>query len=445
MVNPVIWMIRPWIEDFSAFDHFAQPVGFLRIAAVLSAIGFQVNYLDCLDTSGPDESSGFRISPGGPCEYRSNTIAKPEVFKFVPRFYKRYGSTTERFETAVEMLPKPGAVLITTAMTYWYSGVARVIETVRRAAPGAPVIVGGIYATLCPEHMQSVLKPDMGIPGPVDEPFYRRLCDLTGVKFPRKMIDLHPPPCWNHVPGLRYGLISMRTGCSRNCTYCAAGILSGPPRDTPISGLIREIDTILKQPGIRNIALYDDDLGAMDPDRLADILRFLAGQYETVSWHLPNAVSAHAITPRIAGLLRRAGFVQPRLSFPHIDRKLGPEGLNDATVNQLSSAAGHLIRAGYAPDTLSAYIPAGLPGQRLSWLERAGGQMLRCGIKPFLAQYSPVPGTAIGSKRLSDLEFDPSHPEPLLTNKILSVYRHPGWTFKQYYDLANHWRSTRVS
>jgi hypothetical protein len=47
-------------------------------------------------------------------------------------------------------------VLVQTVMTYWYLGVREVIEDVRKLQPHAKIILGGVYATLCPKHAKSL-------------------------------------------------------------------------------------------------------------------------------------------------------------------------------------------------------------------------------------------------------------------------------------------------
>jgi len=75
-----------------------------------------------------------------------------------------------------------------------------------------------------------------------------------------------------------------------------------------------------------------------------------------------------------------------------------------------------------------------LPSQNIKWLQSASDQLLDIGIKPYLAQYSPIPGTPLGDIRLRQLKYQDSG-ELLMTNKILSVYSHPGWSQEEYLSL----------
>ena len=41
-------------------------------------------------------------------------------------------------------------------MTYWYPGVFKLIEITRKFFKEVPIILGGIYATLCYEHAKNI-------------------------------------------------------------------------------------------------------------------------------------------------------------------------------------------------------------------------------------------------------------------------------------------------
>ena len=50
-------------------------------------------------------------------------------------------------------------------MTYWYTGVQETIREVRRMFPDVPVLLGGIYATLMPQHAVKYSGADVVITG----------------------------------------------------------------------------------------------------------------------------------------------------------------------------------------------------------------------------------------------------------------------------------------
>ena len=49
-------------------------------------------------------------------------------------------------------MPRPDFILMTSGMTCWYTGVQETVSFLKRVIPNVPVILGGLYATLCREH-----------------------------------------------------------------------------------------------------------------------------------------------------------------------------------------------------------------------------------------------------------------------------------------------------
>ena len=165
-----VLLVNPWIYDFTAFDLWSKPIGLLYIASYLRSLGYEIDYIDCLDRYHPAvmaraESNPLKPKKYGVGHFQRQRVEKPAVFHFVPRYFARYGMPEEVFISCLKRLKTPAAVLITSFMTYWYPGPQRVIEILREVFPRVPVILGGIYATLLPEHARSTLKPDFVITG----------------------------------------------------------------------------------------------------------------------------------------------------------------------------------------------------------------------------------------------------------------------------------------
>lgn len=423
-----ILMIRPWVTDFSAYDHFALPRGFLSLAAYLRSAGWNVHYLDCLR----------HRETGG--QYVREEIEKPDILADIPRRYKRYGLSLEAFHNALNGLPTPRAILITTGMTYWYPGLIQTIEELRKHYPGIPMAAGGIYVTLCPDHARRSTGIQV-FPGPVSATLIAWLQSITGISSkPCVLPETLPSPAWDMVPDTSYAVVTSSEGCRHQCSYCAATNIYPVFISRSQEDLTREITDILARKSITDIALYDDDFA--DPVHLTQFLKFLVHKQFPVKWHLPNALSIHAITPGIATLMKQSGFQQPRLSVNHIDRIMNNLGFSNSILDRFTFASECLLQAGYDPAHISAYILAGLPCQTLSGIECAAHQLSARSITPYFSQFSLIPGTPLGDQRLAELGYTATG-ELLLTNKLLSVYRHPGWTGQEYYDLNGTMRMVR--
>jgi radical SAM superfamily enzyme YgiQ (UPF0313 family) len=163
--------------------------------------------------------------------------------------------------------------------------------------------------------------------------------------------------------------------------------------------------------GIRDVAFYDDALLINAPDHLLPILEGLIRRGSPVRLHTPNALHIQPLTGEVARMLRRAGFKTIRLGLETavfsgretLDRKVAP--------TDFEQAATHLRDAGFGGDEVGAYLLCGLPGQDVGDLEASIRIVKAHGVRPILAQYSPIPhtemwGAAVKASRY-DLEGDP--------------------------------------
>ncbi len=124
-------------------------------------------------------------SRGPKGRWPKETLPTPQPLQGLPRRYGRYGLSLAQVHEALARLPqKPAAVLVTSLMTYWYPGVQAAIAVVREHYPAVPVILGGIYATLMPEHARKHSGADYVHTGPGEAAILSLLADLTGFESP---------------------------------------------------------------------------------------------------------------------------------------------------------------------------------------------------------------------------------------------------------------------
>lgn len=150
-------LVNPWIHDFAAYDLWSKPLGLLKIAAFLKRCGVDVSFIDCLDRFHPELASWpAATKPKGHfygCgHYYSQPLAKPRIYRHIPRQYKRYGLPLELVYRMIDRSPVPDIILVTSGMTYWYLGVFEMIRLLREKFKDVPIILGGIYARLCHKH-----------------------------------------------------------------------------------------------------------------------------------------------------------------------------------------------------------------------------------------------------------------------------------------------------
>ncbi|OQY38408.1 radical SAM protein [Candidatus Atribacteria bacterium 4572_76] len=168
--NYNLLLVNPWIYDFTAYDFWSKPLGLLYIASILRERGYEISYIDCMDRYNREilklKNREFpKKDEFGRGPFYKEEVEKPAILKNIPCRYSRYGITEEIFLNKLKKLPPPQAVLVTSIMTYWYPGAFRVIEIIKKIFPDIPIILGGIYATLCFEHACKFSGADYVIKG----------------------------------------------------------------------------------------------------------------------------------------------------------------------------------------------------------------------------------------------------------------------------------------
>jgi radical SAM superfamily enzyme YgiQ (UPF0313 family) len=331
-------------------------------------------------------------------------------------------------------MPRPDAVLVTSLMTYWYPGVTAAIRLVREYFP-VPVILGGIYASLCPEHARVVSGADLVLAGPWETGLLPHLAELGLGQFsavvPADTDDL-PYPALDLLTHLSYLPILTSRGCPLDCDYCASRLLQPDYRRRRPAAVAAELAHWQERLGLQDAAFYDDALLLNALDHLLVILEELARRGLSFRFHTPNGLQARLITREVAGWLKRAGFATLRLGVETTalgpgrpDRKLG-EG-------ELEAALAYLQEAGFASKEIGVYLLMGLPGQDEGEVAAAIRRVKELGATPVLAQYSPIPGTALWSRALEASRYDLAN-EPLCHNNSVFPCR-PQFSWDYYTRL----------
>jgi radical SAM superfamily enzyme YgiQ (UPF0313 family) len=409
-----VLLLNPWIYDFAAHNLWTEPLGLLTIAAVLVECGYGVTLIDCL----APHPAGPPPRPDGSGKFLKTRVDKLEPVAFVPRRFGRYGLPLAPFEAALAAAPPPDLVMVTSAMTYWYLGVQDVIARVRARFGLVPVALGGVYATLCPEHARRYSGADEVIVGPGVVAALNWADALTGRRSePDRYADPHtwPPPAHDLVARPYAGLITA-WGCPYRCTYCASCRLQPTFIRREPEAVVTEIISCVRR-GIHNFAFYDDALLLEASRHLVPILEgVLAQNLQRVRFHTPNGLHARQMTADLAALMHRAGFATVRLSLettdPHRQRASGAK----VSTEDVVQAVAYLREAGFGPFQVGVYVLAGLPDQPLSEVEATIRFVHHLGVQAKLALFSPIPGTPDGDRAL------PEGADPLLHNNTVRPY-----------------------
>lgn len=427
--TPHILLINPWIDDFAAYDFWAKPLGLLTIGGILRMHGYKITYIDCMDRFHPGLTKTPTHGEFGKGHYLKRQIAKPQKLHDVPRTFSRYGIPEALVRKALTESPKPEAVLVTSIMTYWYPGVSALIKIVREMMPQVPVLLGGIYATLCYDHAVKHAGADRVLSTEADLKVVEVLDQLTGFAGGRQFLpdelDTYPYPAFDLQHTIPYVPILTGRGCPFHCAYCASGFLNPRLGRRSPEHVVGEIIYWHEKFGVKDFAFYDDALLIDADSHMIPILEEIIRRRPKVRFHTPNALHIRPLAKEIAQLLFHAGFKTVRLGLEtaffedrhFLDNKVGP--------SEFEKAVGYLKRAGFTAEAVGAYLLFGLPGQHFSELEASLKAVKACGVKPILAQYSPVPHTRLWADAVKASRYDLGSDPIFHNNSIFPCQKEP--------------------
>ncbi len=432
MKKPYLLCINPWIFDFAAYDHWSKPLGLLYVAAYLRQKGAGVGLIDCLDKHHPEllklqgrsKPKQHRYGHG---PFHRETLPNPAPFQFMPRRYARYGWPEHLFVTELKKHPTPDAILVTSGMTYWYPGPQRVIQICREHFPGTPILLGGIYASLTPEHARNVLQPDYLISGPGEIAAANLLGDLLDFpalqQDPPQHIDDFPYPAFDLYRKISYLATMASRGCPFRCTFCATYKIDENFSQRRPERVTEEILRQTRRFGVHDVAFYDDALLMQPEKHIKPMLREIIASKRDLRFHTPNGLHARYIDEELAELMYRSGFKTIRLSLESTAKERRRDIHNKITPGEMTRAVHNLVQAGFRARDLETYIIMGLPGQASDEVIETILYANNLGVRVRLAAFSPIPGT-VDYQRAIEQGLFPENADPLLTNNtIIPLFR----------------------
>lgn len=435
--SPHILLINPWITDFAAYNFWIRPLGLLRLASLLRDNGFKVTLIDCLDFY----SNTKKYGDG---KFFKTRIEKPYPLKPIPRNYCQYGIAEEILLKRLSLLEeKPDLIGVTSGMTYWYPGVFKLIEITKKFFKDIPVVLGGIYATLCHDHAKRLSGADVVWKNGNEWEVVKLISELTGFSHPTPCLagrqenaelrtDIYP--AFDLYPHLDYVCLATTRGCPFRCIYCASPILSKRfvKRD-PIQ-VVEEIECWTSRFRVHNIAFYDDALLIDPSEHFIPMIKEVIKRNIHCNFHAPNALHIREIDQEVADLLYQGQFKTIRLGFETSDEKVQIEMGGKVNNREFQKTISYLKKAGYSGEEIGVYLMAGLPGQRVGEVEESIAFVRDTGAKPILVEYSPVPHTPLFEKAKRFSSFDIGN-EPLFQNNSLLPCQWDGFTLTDFRRL----------
>lgn len=278
----------------------------------------------------------------------------------------------------------PNKILITSLFTYWSEFVAEAAHHYHGLFPRAKVEIGGVYASLLPEHCKAM------------NPFAKISKGLY-----RNGVAENVPIDFSLLPDeIDYQIIHTSRGCKRQCTFC--GTWKIEPEFTYKETILPEI----KKP---KLVFYDNNLLA-NPciDKILKEITAFRLNGRPISCESQSGFDLRLLTPEKAQLLKDANFKNPRIAW---DSRY-------SSWPRVRKAIKMLQDVGYSTENIFVFmiynfeLSSAEMRQKLDACRRWGVRVIDC-------RYRPLDSTDDGYKSSVKCQSTDEY------------YIHPNWTDKQ--------------
>ncbi|MGB2929566.1 MAG: radical SAM protein [Desulfobacterales bacterium] len=420
--TPHILLVNPWIHDFAAYDFWAKPLGLLTLASILRRHGFNITYLDCLDRFHAKAPQADPYARHGRGPYLKTKIPKPGGLEDIPRNFSGYGIKEKWFREDLLCIQKPDLVLMTSMMTYWYTGVTETIGVIKNIFPDVTIVLGGIYASLCHEHALNCSGAHRIQTGPGEKHILKLVGEHTGFSvtptFDSDDLDTYPYPTFELQRKITYIPLQTSKGCPFACKYCASHFLNPKRMVRNPESVVEEIKCWHEKYNVKDFVFYDDALLVDAEKHAVPMLEGIINAGLKVRFHTPNAVHIREISKQTARLMFRAGFKTLRLGLETTSLDIRNELDKKVTVTEFIRAVTCLRKAGFDKKMIGVYLLAGLPGQQTEFIENSIQSVKQTGATPILAYYSPIPKTALWGQAVASSRYN-LESDPIFTNNAI--------------------------
>jgi len=282
----------------------------------------------------------------------------------------------------------PDEIYVSSMFTYSYKEVWETVRYCRENYPKAKINLGGIYATICPEHA--------------------RQSGADEIMIGRHSLAKDYPPDPSILPYKQdFAYLFSSYGCNRACTYCATHILFGKGiTQTHPDKVINEIKFLISH-GFKNIWFGDDNLMYNAENHINIICEKIIQEKIKVNLKVPGGISAKDFSFNTAKLMKQAGFT--KISFAiestadEVRKKMGRK--NNVTQEDLIQALEYCDKVGFNRGEIDVYFIIGLPYQKIDDMVDTLVFLIKCGVWAHPQRLTPIPHT-IDWKRMNLENWD---------------------------------------
>jgi len=213
----------------------------------------------------------------------------------IATYHRIQGDEVKLVRGCVKVKRKPNRVYVTSLFTWAWKPVWRAVRYYKSLYPEAEVWLGGLYATLMPDHAR-MSGADIVYKG-----LFKEAEDLM--------------PAYDLVPEWDGSIIFASRGCNRRCPYCAVWRIEGP-----INSCRRSIKHLV-WPGHTRIILWDNNI-LQSPywrDVFEELIWFSRVKGMKIDFN--QGLDARLITDEVAELLSKMKLLCVRISYDHVSMR----------------------------------------------------------------------------------------------------------------------------
>ena len=323
------------------------------------------------------------VEPDFPIERKSKNHHQsiPIGLLKLASYYRSLGDDVRLVRGCREIDFKPDKVLITSLFTYWSKYVWEAVSFYKHKFQRTQVVVGGIYASLMPEHCKKSGCDEVYVGVHKDAECFQPAYDLVNTDFQ---------------------IINTSRGCIRNCSFC--GVWKIEPQF--------EFKQSIKGEIFKNRVLFYDNNLLANPkiERILSELVSIRIKGRIVISESQCGIDGRLLTHDLAKLLREAHFQYPRIAWDH-QYKLH---------EQVRTYIDILVGAGYKHRDIYVFM---LYNHELNYeeLDRKREKCREWGVQIADCRFRPL-----------DQTFDNYNPQAWKDGQSdKDYYIHPNWTDAQ--------------
>lgn len=367
-------LLHPGYYEFGDYGyHDMPPMGLLKIARHLKQKGVEVEYHDF--------SHPMRVADVGvnlkdtikghfvkyvPCgNYESEGIVKPQ---------KYYGAPHQTIREVIRNA-KPTEIWLGTSLTYYWEAARDVAIICKEEHPNVPLLVGGIYATLYPEHCRTHLPCDYVHRGPFDD-----------------IDDLLPD---YSVDDLRVKstvrTIQLGKGCNVNppCSFCA--VVAMDPKfkalqaDPLFSYMLQE-----HAQGVNFFRFWSSQL-LVPKKRFIDLLDKIIARDMKIQMVASEGVQPSHFDQEVSDKMFKAGFHTVSIPMESIDADKVEDFRKPSDFSDYEKAVYYAQKSGF--ERIKSFVMVGIPGQTYDEMIHSIVDCWARDTQAAIHQYTPIPGS----------------------------------------------------